>query len=221
MIPDVPGYAKERPRWPSEVGPAGALLCRGGQDEGLPGSGGGGGSAVTGWRVSAPVSTVPAAGCRRTALATSSATLAGSAPATCTWMVGDGSTASSGSSCGCLTVGVTSCRTNGARTMNAPPATWRACSSSSEEHTSELQSPVHLVCRLLPEKKKQREPVVGDRRQRAVIDEEDFHPARPKPGNRLARIGEKAIARAATLIFFLMNGQPLVPILFPYTTLFR
>src|SRR5690348_17494863 len=26
----------------------------------------------------------------------------------------------------------------------------------SEEHTSELQSPVHLVCRLLPEKKKRR-----------------------------------------------------------------
>src|SRR5690348_17468412 len=25
----------------------------------------------------------------------------------------------------------------------------------SEEHTSELQSPVHIVCRLLPEKKKQ------------------------------------------------------------------
>src|SRR4051794_41623747 len=34
---------------------------------------------------------------------------------------------------------------------------WRGCSSSarSEEHTSELQSPVHLVCRLLLEKKKQ------------------------------------------------------------------
>src|SRR5438876_7569499 len=28
------------------------------------------------------------------------------------------------------------------------------CSSRSEEHTSELQSPVHLVCRLLLEKKK-------------------------------------------------------------------
>src|SRR5438876_7408039 len=27
----------------------------------------------------------------------------------------------------------------------------------SEEHTSELQSPVHLVCRLLPEKKKQKQ----------------------------------------------------------------
>src|SRR5690348_18132034 len=28
------------------------------------------------------------------------------------------------------------------------------CSTRSEEHTSELQSPVHLVCRLLLEKKK-------------------------------------------------------------------
>src|SRR6266487_5231056 len=30
----------------------------------------------------------------------------------------------------------------------------RATASRSEEHTSELQSPVHLVCRLLLEKKK-------------------------------------------------------------------
>src|SRR5690348_17498771 len=36
------------------------------------------------------------------------------------------------------------------RLMTAPPPnSWR-----SEEHTSELQSPVHLVCRLLLEKKK-------------------------------------------------------------------
>src|SRR6266581_4741702 len=37
-----------------------------------------------------------------------------------------------------------------------PPraASARSCSSRSEEHTSELQSPVHLVCRLLLEKKK-------------------------------------------------------------------
>src|SRR5438876_5340931 len=32
----------------------------------------------------------------------------------------------------------------------------RGCRSRSEEHTSELQSPVHLVCRLLLEKKKQK-----------------------------------------------------------------
>src|SRR5690348_17603724 len=33
-------------------------------------------------------------------------------------------------------------------------SSWRRCSCRSEEHTSELQSPVHLVCRLLLEKKK-------------------------------------------------------------------
>src|SRR6266581_8472649 len=39
------------------------------------------------------------------------------------------------------------------RTTSTPSATrcWR-----SEEHTSELQSPVHLVCRLLLEKKKKK-----------------------------------------------------------------
>src|SRR6266581_8389996 len=35
----------------------------------------------------------------------------------------------------------------------APPA-YRRSTRRSEEHTSELQSPVHLVCRLLLEKKK-------------------------------------------------------------------
>src|SRR5256885_12298006 len=37
------------------------------------------------------------------------------------------------------------------------PATLRACSGArSEEHTSELQSPCNLVCRLLLEKKKKK-----------------------------------------------------------------
>src|SRR6266487_5240810 len=40
------------------------------------------------------------------------------------------------------------CRTNGSKRSRPPSARWR-----SEEHTSELQSPVHLVCRLLLEKK--------------------------------------------------------------------
>src|SRR5690348_17663022 len=40
--------------------------------------------------------------------------------------------------------------------------------SRSEEHTSELQSPVHLVCRLLLEKKNQRGMTCrGDRRVRS------------------------------------------------------
>src|SRR5690348_17750927 len=36
----------------------------------------------------------------------------------------------------------------------APPRPARSARRRSEEHTSELQSPVHLVCRLLLEKKK-------------------------------------------------------------------
>src|SRR5256885_13176223 len=36
-----------------------------------------------------------------------------------------------------------------------PEAARDSCSSRSEEHTSELQSPCNLVCRLLLEKKKQ------------------------------------------------------------------
>src|SRR5690348_18507061 len=47
---------------------------------------------------------------------------------------------------------------------NKPPSAYRAhlrsrrgrASARSEEHTSELQSPVHLVCRLLLEKKKKK-----------------------------------------------------------------
>src|SRR5690348_17898132 len=38
----------------------------------------------------------------------------------------------------------------------APPAASIPRPSRSEEHTSELQSPVHLVCRLLLEKKKKK-----------------------------------------------------------------
>src|SRR6266487_3017411 len=40
----------------------------------------------------------------------------------------------------------------GPRPASTTPS-WSTASSRSEEHTSELQSPVHLVCRLLLEKK--------------------------------------------------------------------
>src|SRR5438876_7957730 len=45
-----------------------------------------------------------------------------------------------------------------ARNSHRPPrrGSSRAPASRSEEHTSELQSPVHLVCRLLLEKKNDR-----------------------------------------------------------------
>src|SRR5258708_32350829 len=45
-----------------------------------------------------------------------------------------------------------------------PPATNR-----SEEHTSELQSPDHLVCRLLLEKKKKKKASTHNRHQRNLV----------------------------------------------------
>src|SRR2546422_6912344 len=38
--------------------------------------------------------------------------------------------------------------------LSALQVTWTCCTIRSEEHTSELQSRLHLVCRLLLEKKK-------------------------------------------------------------------
>src|SRR5690348_17442839 len=46
------------------------------------------------------------------------------------------------------------------RRESAPPDTSRD-KRRSEEHTSELQSPVHLVCRLLLEKKKTTDELLG------------------------------------------------------------
>src|SRR2546429_6219343 len=51
----------------------------------------------------------------------------------------------------------------------------------SEEHTSELQSRLHLVCRLLLEKKKQRASIEANRRARA---------AHERPLNFRAREGD-------------------------------
>src|SRR5690625_5992815 len=49
----------------------------------------------------------------------------------------------------------------------APPRRWcgRSTASRSEEHTSELQSRGHLVCRLLLEKKKRRRSIIEGRRR--------------------------------------------------------
>src|SRR5258708_20184672 len=45
-------------------------------------------------------------------------------------------------------------RAKGRRSLSCPTASARRPRRRSEEHTSELQSPDHLVCRLLLEKKK-------------------------------------------------------------------
>src|SRR6266480_6973079 len=46
-----------------------------------------------------------------------------------------------------------------------PAASWTAATTRSEEHTSELQSHVNLVCRLLLEKKKKNKPHLPNNKQ--------------------------------------------------------
>src|SRR6185369_3721587 len=82
----------------------------------------------------------------------------------------------------------------------------------SEEHTSELQSHLNLVCRLLLEKKKKRNL---DRGQRQV----HAHAARsPWSASSFAHHQRRQVA---LLFFFLMIRRPPRSTLFPYTTLFR
>src|ERR1022692_4061143 len=94
----------------------------------------------------------------------------------------------------------------------------------SEEHTSELQSPCNLVCRLLLEKKKQKrgvhqaqppqgcpERVCG---REGAAGEVRPHAVRPE-------ISAQSHLRARLLFFFLMIRRPPRSTLFPYTTLFR
>src|SRR3954449_4468673 len=76
----------------------------------------------------------------------------------------------------------------------------------SEEHTSELQSHSHLVCRLLLEKKKTRRRCGWYRRS-----------ARSRTRTR-ARLPSAA---TRPFFFFLMIRRPPRSTLFPYTTLFR
>src|SRR5690348_18014571 len=52
----------------------------------------------------------------------------------------------------------------GVRLARHALARLRSAAPRSEEHTSELQSPVHLVCRLLLEKKKIKSPFVSSLR---------------------------------------------------------
>src|SRR4051795_12973221 len=78
----------------------------------------------------------------------------------------------------------------------------------SEEHTSELQSHSHLVCRLLLEKKKKVVRRFGLRPERLLFG--------MYGAGRLAH----ALSRGV-VFFFLMIRRPPRSTLFPYTTLFR
>src|ERR1039458_1586503 len=95
----------------------------------------------------------------------------------------------------------------------------RACGSGrSEEHTSELQSLRHLVCRLLLEKKNidgwGLDVVIGGSQKAFMIP----------PGLAFLSVSPKAWAFAENSklpLFFLMIRRPPRSTLFPYTTLFR
>src|SRR6266487_3550798 len=96
----------------------------------------------------------------------------------------------------------------------------------SEEHTSELQSPVHLVCRLLLEKKKTTVPAGKSSRTR-----QNTKRGFPLAIFRISKMFFKLTTSYYVLLsishmcccffFFLMIRRPPRSTLFPYTTLFR
>src|SRR6201989_2539378 len=94
----------------------------------------------------------------------------------------------------------------------------------SEEHTSELQSPMYLVCRLLLEKKLvggltdvgQPRVGVGGRRSDGATRMLNLAPLTPLCGRHPGML-----PRAMRTPFFLMIRRPPRSTLFPYTTLFR
>src|SRR2546422_4000271 len=85
------------------------------------------------------------------------------APSRSRWL--DGSRASrwrngSGTRAPCSTRATISIRCRGRRCSAISPSGKGIASSRSEEHTSELQSRLHLVCRLLLEKKKKTDKII-------------------------------------------------------------
>src|SRR6266487_2681018 len=79
----------------------------------------------------------------------------------------------------------------------------------SEEHTSELQSPVHLVCRHLLEKKNADRPALSRALERALA--RGVTPA----------VYTEDMFRTTHDVVFREVVQPVIPTLFPYATLFR
>src|SRR5450755_2232236 len=94
----------------------------------------------------------------------------------------------------------------------------------SEEHTSELQSPVHLVCRLLLEKKNRRRSRLGARTSTTTYTSSvgwatvKMCSLRVCLFQRATRVSPCAMS---SIFFFLMIRRPPRSTLFPYTTLFR
>src|SRR6202040_4441039 len=91
--------------------------------------------------------------------------------------------------------------------------------SRSEEHTSELQSPVHLVCRLLLEKKKNNiKPKLPPKRT-SKASRLFTRPPRADENLTMLKCHDVGWPHSA-LYFFLMTRHPPRSKLFPYTTPF-
>src|ERR1022692_192700 len=92
----------------------------------------------------------------------------------------------------------------------------------SEEHTSELQSPCNLVCRLLLEKKKQfstQPPRPSVLVRRWTTSHVPQHRSHDHSFILMLEFLERLLHR--WFFFFLMIRRPPRSTLFPYTTLFR
>src|SRR5215813_13439638 len=93
--------------------------------------------------------------------------------------------------------------------------------SRSEEHTSELQSRPHLVCRLLLEKKKKRRPSAWPLRLPDLRWDAGVEPRHPSFFRGLHTPAVVDKFNFLIFFFFLMIRRPPRSRLFPYTTLFR
>src|ERR1022692_811837 len=96
----------------------------------------------------------------------------------------------------------------------------------SEEHTSELQSPCNLVCRLLLEKKKEktqaRSRLSGQAPRLATCSPHSFAAdTHARVIGALRRSAMACVSGVVSFFFFLMIRGPPRSTLFPYTTLFR
>src|SRR6266536_1147773 len=96
----------------------------------------------------------------------------------------------------------------------------------SEEHTSELQSRVDLVCRLLLEKKKKAFGALEWSRRlcRILRPRASGQSITLHAGNTVFTLlppHQSPLALPANTFFFLMTRPPPRSTLFPYTTLFR
>src|SRR6266571_4388705 len=116
-------------------------------------------------------------------------------------------------------------RSSSSRRTWRSPAAWPT-SPRSEEHTSELQSHVNLVCRLLLEKKKNTmRSIYGATENNTKREIDKLNTSNAVDMNvtclRFAIACVMLDCLSLDLVFFLMIRRPPRSTLFPYTTLFR